>query len=559
MSTPQNAPSAGTPCPNCATPLRGAFCTTCGRPADVSPPPHSGAFPTISGPTISGPTISGPTISGPTISGPAHSGAFPTIEAPPASGAFPVAGGLPDRAPAEPGSIGRIFLIGGLVFLLLVGVGVGGTFGYQWWRDRPMTQALDSSATAFADVADKLDSAENLNDLSQAGAAAPKAAATVEKAVASIKGESGELARLTRAVLEDQVALLEAIAPMEGLSDTSLTVWSSAQPAIEEAQSSLLSSRRALTVFEKGLGEDVRDPRPSTEHAAEVVADQASSVLRTQLEDVLNDLADASTTSQAAAIGERTATMASSADAAGVGQSGSAASTLDHLSDAFTAINTLSAMDPETLYLWGDAKSDLATATDALGIDSTAARDSMSAWVETAQERMDQWRLDYEEAESQRSTATVDLDSYSEDMKRILRAYDRARDATADALGEEDASSYDIEWAMEEGVSTRQDLLDEMEYLYVPDGMSSTHSTLTGVLQRGVEAMMTGEWAVEEWNSCYYECEDSFRDTSGWQEFSSASSDITTDFDSARKAWVSALETALGKANAVPLPPMPSV
>jgi hypothetical protein len=112
---------------------------------------------------------------------------------------------------------------------------------------------------------------------------------------------------------------------------------------------------------------------------------------------------------------------------------------------------------------------------------------------------------------------------------------------------------------MEEGVLTRRDLLDDLDSLFVPGAMTSAHTGLEEVLGSAVDAMRTGEQAVEDWNLCYLDCAETYRDTSGWQVFSTRSGQITGEFDRALKAWNSALNQALAQANAVPLPSMPQV
>lgn len=446
---------------------------------------------------------------------------------------------------------------------MVVGLALSSVFGYLWWQDRPVNQALAASAAAVDPVLDQLTSAESLADVSGAGASAPKAAATVDEVLADIKDEDGELAAAARDLLAGQQLLLESIAPMEGLSEESLTVWGTTLPDVQEAQSSLLASRRALGELDGGAPDRVTDPRKATNHAIEIVGAAATASLTTELEGLINELDSVSNTREAAVLGERAALSEETAAAAALGQQGDPAETLGALNLALGALGSLARMDPESLYVWGNAKSDLSSSTRTLGVDSSGALDSMSAWVRTAQKEMDAWEADSEEAQKARSATTADLDEYSESMRRILRDYDRARDATADALEaaelDDYSASYEVEEAMESGVRARQELLNEVQFLSVPGDIGSAHQGLIGVLEAAVEAMVTGEQAVEDWNACYLECPPTYRDMEGWREFSRASGDITTRFDRSRKDWDAALASALRSANAVPLPPIPKV
>jgi hypothetical protein len=466
--------------------------------------------------------------------------------------------------PPRSGTGARTLLLrAGIAFVLLIATGVAGVFGYQWWRDRPATQALDAADAAVSAVSDPLSRAATLEDVGAAASKAPASAEKVAKALADLSGDETELARRARPVLEGQQAFLESVAPFEGLSAESLAVWGTTLPSVQESLTDLVVARRALGSYDDGAVDHVGNPADALDHAVDVVASSATESLTGQLGDLLNDLQQVGTTREAAGVGERAAPLAEAAEAAEAGQQGRDLDTLTALGDALGAVAALDGMDPETLVRWGPASSTLQSATEQLGISSGEAVDSMDAWVSQAQKKMDAWRADYDRAESLRSAATSNLDTYAASVRRTLRQYDRARDATSDALEtaelDDYTSSYDVEYAMEEGVLTRRDLLDDLDSLFVPGAMTSAHTGLEEVLGSAVDAMRTGEQAVEDWNLCYLDCAETYRDTSGWQTFSTRSGQITGEFDRALKAWNSALNQALAQANAVPLPSMPQV
>ena len=111
---------------------------------------------------------------------------------------------------------------------------------------------------------------------------------------------------------------------------------------------------------------------------------------------------------------------------------------------------------------------------------------------------------------------------------------------------------------MEDGLSTRRRLLRSAQNIVPPESMRDTHQGLVFVLQAAVSAMAAGDDAIQDFNSCYWECVP-LVSSSGWQEFSSGSSVITQDYDAARKAWNGALEAARAQVDAVPLPVPPEV
>lgn len=546
-------------CTSCGAPLSSAFCTSCGARATLEPSPDQ---------TIE--SLFAPDTRTMVRSWPAQQPApllTPRPDSGPESQQTPHgaadAGAAGPTAPRPAGQGMKILVRAVVAFVLLVALGVGSVFAFGWWRDRPVSQALDAADEAVASVLDPLSRAEGLDDVGAAGAAAPKAVAAVEKAIEGIEDEEGDLAARSRNVMTDQVTLLTALAPLESLSADSLTVWGTALPEVQQAQSSVLASQRALEKIDSGFAEKVADPRTATTHAIEVVAGAADASLTASFQELLADLESVDQTSGAAALGERAELAEAAAGAAATGLQGGAEERLSSLQAAFGAISSLSAMDPESLHLWGNAKTVLSDATTDLDIDGAAALDSMSAWVSKAQRKMDAWETEYERAENLRSSATADLDSYSAAVSKLMRQYNRERDATDDALQEAElddySAGYDVEYAMEEGVLARQKLLNRLESAWPPEGMGGAHDALVDVLDDAVEAMTVGEQAVEDWNGCYFDCPDSFRDTGGWQDFSSASAQISSQFDAARKGWDAALAAALRSANAVPLPPMPKV
>jgi hypothetical protein len=504
-------PPAGahpTSCPHCGAPVSSPFCTSCGRALETR------------------------------VQAPTHT-------------------------PATTARGGRTLLLRALVaFVVLIATGFGGVLGYQWWRDRPATQALDEAAAAVSAVSDPLAKAATLDDVSAAASGAPAAAKTVADVLADLSDDESTLADRVRPVLQSQQAFLEAVAPFEGLGEESLAVWGSSFPAVQESLGGLATSRRSLSSYDDGAAGHVGDPRDAIDHTIDVVGSAATESLAARLDELLVDMEQVTTTREAAVLGERAAPLAESAEAAEAGQEGAGLASLVSLGDALGAIADLDGMDPETLLVWSGARARLSAATDQLGLSSAAATDSMSAWISQAQKKMDTWQAAYDQAESARSAATSHLDTYADSVRRTLRQYDRARDATSDALEEadlDDGSSYTVEYAMEEGVLTRRDLLDDLESLNVPGALVTVHGGLETVLDSAVEAMRTGEQAVEDWNLCYSDCAETFRDTSEWQSFSSRSGEITGEFDRALKAWNGALTQALNQANAVPLPPVPQV
>jgi hypothetical protein len=475
-------------------------------------------------------------------------------------------GGNGDSAGTAPSGVGfgrRLMLVTAAVLLVLLGAGSSVLWVYQWWLDRPVNQALETSGDAVSEVLQRLDDAKTLEDVSAAGALAPKSAESVGRAMESLRGETSHLTDDAQGVLAGQLALLEAIAPMEDLDVDSLMVWGVAVPQVEGAQAALEESASALARLDKGAEARIPDTRAATSQAAQVVGGVAVTSLTDDLENFVDELGKVSTTKQAAAVGQKVDGLDDAADAVAGGQDEDTATELEQLSIGLGAIAGLAEMDPTSLYLWDRTRSSLIPTTERLGIDATASAASMTRWVTAAQQKVDAWQVEYDAAVARRTAATSALDTYSQAVKKIMGDYERGRDELSDVLEDADLDEeYYIGWevssAMEDGLATRKRLLGRAQNAVPPESMRAAHQSLVGVLQAAVSAMETGDGAIQDFNNCYLDCTP-LLSSSGWQQFSSGSGAITEDYNAARTAWNRALEAALRQVDAVPLPAAPRV
>ena len=485
--SPAGAPR--TSCPHCGAPVSSPFCTSCGRAVEIAAP----------APTLTRTPTPAP------LFAPAPVTRQPYVEAPrvqaPSVAAAPSSVG---------GRGGRTLLVRALVaFVVLIATGIGGVFGYQWWRDRPATQALEAADAAVSAVTDPLGRGHDPRRRQRSGVAAPAAAKKVAAALAALSDDDTTLTERVRPVLQSQQAFLESVAPFEGLGDESLTVWGSSLPAVQESltelvvRASVAGRLRRRAPPDRGQRPPALD-RPRRRGGRLLGQPRACAV---QLDELLVELHKVRTTREAAVLGERAVPLADAAAAAEAGQEGTdldVARLARRRTRRDRRARRHGSRDAAAL---GSPRAPTDGGHRRARLSSEDAAESMSTWVSQAQKKMDAWRAEYDRAESVRSSATSQLDTYAASVRRTLRQYDRARDATADALetAELDAysSSYDVEYAMEEGVLTRRDLLDDLQSLSVPPALVSTHGGLEAVLGSGVEAMRTGEQAVEDWNLCY--------------------------------------------------------
>ena len=78
--------------------------------------------------------------------------------------------------PSRPHFGRRLVLVTTAALLVLLGATSGVVWAHQWWLDRPVNQALETSGDAVDKVLRRLDDAKTLEDVSAAGALAPESA-----------------------------------------------------------------------------------------------------------------------------------------------------------------------------------------------------------------------------------------------------------------------------------------------------------------------------------------------------------------------------------------------
>jgi hypothetical protein len=458
---------------------------------------------------------------------------------------------------------GAAILVRALVaFGLLVTLGFAGVWGYYWWQDRPTDQALDASAAAVDSVLEPLAAAETLDEVASAATEVAPALRTIDSSLRELEDERGAYPESARSVLRDQRDLIEAVATLEALSAEDLLVWGAAQPAIAQARDSLADSKDALDRAEAGASERVPDPGPALDSLFDTVGHTAADALTGELSELVDRLGTAENTAMTAQVGASGGPLAEAATSVGAGQVGGLAVRLEALAEAFAAIDALDGMTPTTLGVWSDVKDDLARAADEVNVDASSSIRSMDSWVDRAQVRMARWEEAVAEIRSRRETDLAELDSYSTKVRALMKRYDRARQATSDALEEaelDEFAAYTVEYEMEDGVRERRRILSSLRAQTPPLSMQGAHAALALVIEDAVAAMTTGEQAVEDYNYCYRSCADSFRDTAGWQSFSSESAALTTRFAEAEAAWARTLRSSLAAAGAERLPPTPDV
>ena len=495
-------PPAGVPrtsCPHCGAPVSSPFCTSCGRAVEISAP----------APTLTRTPTPAP------LFAPAPVTRQPYVEAPRVQ-----ASSVAAAPPAAGGRGGRTLLVRAVVaFVVLIATGIGGVFGYQWWRDRPATQALEAADAAVSAVTDPLAKATTLDDVSAAavgcagsreeGRRCPRrplrrrhhphrARAARPAEPAGLPGVGGALRGPERGV-PHRVG--------HPAFPQCRSHWPGWRPRVDpSAPSTTERPERSAT------------PRPRSTTRSTWSAPLPAESLALQLDELLADI-EKVTHHPRGRSPRRTGRPAGRRRRSGRGRAGGRR----------PGVARLARRRPR-----GDRRARQHGSRDAPRLDRgsyATQRGHRRARSVLGCRRLDERvglagpgedgrvaggvRPRLSRRDPRRPASSTPMRPL---VRRTLRQYDRARDATSDALEEADmdfGSSYTVEYAMEEGVLTRRDLLDDLESLSVPGALVTVHGGLEsgarlgrrghahgGAGRRGLEPLLLrlrGDLPRHEW------------------------------------------------------------
>ncbi len=153
------------------------------------------------------------------------------------------------------------------------------------------------------------------------------------------------------------------------------------------------------------------------------------------------------------------------------------------------------------------------------------------------------------------------LDSYASAVRNYQSQYQDLRSKLEDFLAEIDGRGVTFEEAyngLGDALSGRAQLKQGMSALDAPSALSHAHNSVVSALGRATDALNAAYSGTIDYE---YDTEsyDSYRDTPGWKDFTSASNALAGEYAAAVAAWEEQLKTARARIARKKLPPKPEL
>jgi hypothetical protein len=189
--------------------------------------------------------------------------------------------------------------------------------------------------------------------------------------------------------------------------------------------------------------------------------------------------------------------------------------------------------------------------------------------------KLEAWQAETDRIEAEKAAQLATLDTYAQSVRGQASRYSTLRRTLQDFMDRVDTVgvSFDEAYAaLSDAGSQRTSVRANLAGLNPPAAVAGAHNGLLDVLDTAVSAIDdaidgTREYEASQYSSCPYwdeYCYDDdyylwYKDTPGWQTFTSKSDAITSSYDSALRSWESAVASERSRIEATPLPPKPAV
>jgi hypothetical protein len=150
--------------------------------------------------------------------------------------------------------------------------------------------------------------------------------------------------------------------------------------------------------------------------------------------------------------------------------------------------------------------------------------------------------------------------SYSDAMSGYLTQYDELRSATDDwtQMVETDGTTFDEAYQfLGDASASRQNIKNSMAGLSAPSPLEGPQSSLENVLAKSVQAMDSASSGIATYQYDYSYPD--YKLTPGWQQFQSASGEISDEYAAARAEWGSVMDTYVSDLKDRAMPQRPSI
>jgi hypothetical protein len=198
-------------------------------------------------------------------------------------------------------------------------------------------------------------------------------------------------------------------------------------------------------------------------------------------------------------------------------------------------------------------------------VDVPAAEEVLTDLGRLVEDKRVEWN-DWVEARNfalgSQAAASFGLQQYAAPARSIMAEYQGLRDDLADWTAEIDTRIVTVSEAYLEfgaAAEARRAVRNRFAALQPPPALSAAHSSLLGIVDEAIGAIDAAVEGLNIYlNDPFYVYWDA-RDTPGWQTFSSASDRITTQFETARAAWDTALTGEENRIQTSGIPPRPEI
>lgn len=161
-------------------------------------------------------------------------------------------------------------------------------------------------------------------------------------------------------------------------------------------------------------------------------------------------------------------------------------------------------------------------------------------------------------ANKERAEELAATQAFIGEFDGIVARYADSRTELSDWIEETNAGAtwYEAYQTLDQQQARRSELREELAALEAPAEFADAKTELLGIMDTAIDAMGAASRGMAEYQYdwSYWD----FRDTPGWQQFESATSDITTRFSATLSAYEATKESVLKKlSKKTPLPDLP--
>ena len=182
--------------------------------------------------------------------------------------------------------------------------------------------------------------------------------------------------------------------------------------------------------------------------------------------------------------------------------------------------------------------------------------------VRSARRKLRSWNRRWESARSERKQRLRVMDSYAQSMRSYLVRYDDLRSdmeawiAKVDSDGASYSDAYEF---LADASSGRASVSKGVGALDAPPSLAAQHAQLRVVIDRAAKAVDDAYTGISDYQYSDGGEYDSYKDTPGWQSFSSESETVSGAYNAARTAWEKRVERRRKAIRNTKLPAAPNV